>query len=143
METLDKIRTIDRKVEPPHDGLMCDLLWSDPGDIEGGWGISPRGAGWLFGKEVVDCFVKLNGVSFLARAHQLVNEGYRWHFDKQVLTVWSAPNYCYRCGNVAAVFKYDRANPDPTGDEAFGIFEAAPDNERKVPQRPIAPDYFL
>ena len=82
-------------------------------------------------------------MTFVARAHQLVNEGYRWHFDKQVLTVWSAPNYCYRCGNVAAVFRYDRANPDPVGDDAFGIFHAAPDEERKLPTRPVMPEYFL
>jgi len=143
MSTLDQIRTIDRKIEVPHDGLMCDLLWSDPEDIDGGWAISPRGAGFLFGKDVVDKFVERNAVTFVARAHQLVNEGYRWHFDKQVLTVWSAPNYCYRCGNVAAVFKYDRANPDPTGDDAFGIFHAAPDDERKLPTRPVMPEYFL
>lgn len=31
---------------------MCDLLWSDPEDIEG-WGQSPRGAGYLFGGDVV------------------------------------------------------------------------------------------
>lgn len=41
-----QIRTIDRKQEVPHDGAMCDLLWSDPEDIEG-WGLSPRGAGEL------------------------------------------------------------------------------------------------
>jgi serine/threonine-protein phosphatase 4 catalytic subunit len=41
-----QIRTIDRKQEVPHDGAMCDLLWSDPEDIDGyGWGLSPRGAG--------------------------------------------------------------------------------------------------
>jgi diadenosine tetraphosphatase ApaH/serine/threonine PP2A family protein phosphatase len=28
---------------------MCDLLWSDPDD-RGGWGISPRGAGYTFGQ---------------------------------------------------------------------------------------------
>jgi len=145
MSTLDQIRTIDRKVEVPHDGLMCDLLWSDPDTdgVESGWAMSPRGAGFLFGKGVVDTFVQLNAVSFVARAHQLVNEGYKWHFEKQVLTVWSAPNYCYRCGNVAAVFKYDRRNPDPTSDDAFGIFNAAPDDERQLPRRPVIPEYFL
>ena len=34
---------------------MCDLLWSDPEDVEG-WGLSPRGAGYLFGGEVVTQF---------------------------------------------------------------------------------------
>jgi hypothetical protein len=43
-----QIRVIDRKQEVPHDGAMCDLMWSDPEDIEG-WGLSPRGAGYLFG----------------------------------------------------------------------------------------------
>ena len=51
--TLDQIRAIDRKQEVPHEGPMCDLLWSDPEDIEG-WAISPRGAGFLFGGNIVD-----------------------------------------------------------------------------------------
>jgi len=50
--TLDQIRTIDRKQEVPHEGAMCDLLWSDPEEQEG-WGVSPRGAGYLFGGDVV------------------------------------------------------------------------------------------
>jgi diadenosine tetraphosphatase ApaH/serine/threonine PP2A family protein phosphatase len=37
-----------RKQEVPHDGAMCDLMWSDPEEIDG-WGLSPRGAGYLFG----------------------------------------------------------------------------------------------
>jgi serine/threonine-protein phosphatase 4 catalytic subunit len=52
ISALDQIRTIDRKQEVPHDGAMCDLLWSDPENIEG-WGLSPRGAGYLFGGDVV------------------------------------------------------------------------------------------
>ncbi len=51
VNTLDQIRVIDRKQEVPHDGPMCDLLWSDPEDIVG-WGLSPRGAGYLFGGDV-------------------------------------------------------------------------------------------
>jgi hypothetical protein len=36
-------------LQVPHEGPMCDLLWSDPDD-RGGWGISPRGAGYTFGQ---------------------------------------------------------------------------------------------
>merc|ERR1719199_1844038 len=57
--TLDQIRTIDRKQEVPHDGAMCDLLWSDPDDIDG-WGLSPRGAGYVFGGDVCAQFNQAN-----------------------------------------------------------------------------------
>ena len=93
--TLDQIKLIDRNEEVPHAGPMCDLLWSDPEDIRG-WGLSPRGAGYLFGGDVVDMFVHANNLSLIARAHQLVMEGYKSMFDGKVVTVWSAPNYCYR-----------------------------------------------
>ncbi len=91
-----QIRTIDRKQEVPHDGAMCDLLWSDPEDIDG-WGLSPRGAGYLFGGEITSKFNQANKIELIARAHQLVMDGYKWMFHDQLVTVWSAPNYCYRC----------------------------------------------
>lgn len=91
-----QIRTIDRKQEVPHDGAMCDLLWSDPEDIVDGWGLSPRGAGYLFGGSVVTSFNHSNNIDYICRAHQLVMEGYKWMFNDQIVTVWSAPNYCYR-----------------------------------------------
>ena len=85
--TLDQIRTIDRKQEVPHDGAMCDLLWSDPEDIDG-WGLSPRGAGYLFGADVVTQFNQANKVELIARAHQLVMEGFKYMFNEQLVTVW-------------------------------------------------------
>lgn len=99
---------------------MCDLLWSDPEDTTG-WGMSPRGAGFLFGSDVVQTFNSTNNLEMICRAHQLVMEGYKWHFNESVLTVWSAPNYCYRCGNVAAILELD----ENLG-RGFTIFEAAP-----------------
>ncbi|XP_050840496.1 serine/threonine-protein phosphatase 4 catalytic subunit isoform X2 [Serinus canaria] len=137
IQTLDQIRTIDRKQEVPHDGPMCDLLWSDPEDTTG-WGVSPRGAGYLFGSDVVAQFNAANEVSMICRAHQLVMEGYKWHFGETVLTVWSAPNYCYRCGNVAAILELDEHLQ-----KEFIIFEAAPQETRGIPAKKPVADYFL
>lgn len=105
-DTLDEIKTIDRKQEVPHDGAMCDLMWSDPEEIAG-WSMSPRGAGFLFGGDIVAQFCQTNNVRQIARAHQLVMDGYRKMFNDTLVTVWSAPNYCYRCGNVAAILELD------------------------------------
>ena len=135
--TIDQIRAIDRKQEVPHEGAMCDLLWSDPEDVVG-WGLSPRGAGYLFGDDVCSQFNQTNSIDMIARAHQLVMEGYKWMFNKQLITVWSAPNYCYRCGNVAAILELDENLAND-----FKVFEAAPQEARGVPAKRAIPDYFL
>eukprot|EP00299_Pterocystis_sp_00344_P001285 c11118_g1_i1.p1 GENE.c11118_g1_i1~~c11118_g1_i1.p1 ORF type:complete len:314 (+),score=51.60 c11118_g1_i1:40-981(+) len=119
ISTLDQIRVIDRKQEVPHDGAMCDLMWSDPEDVEG-WALSPRGAGYLFGGDVVADFNHRNNLDLIARAHQLVMEGFKLMFDNSLVTVWSAPNYCYRCGNVAAILELDEKG------KQYKVFEAAP-----------------
>jgi serine/threonine-protein phosphatase 4 catalytic subunit len=137
VNTLDQIRTIDRKQEVPHDGAMCDLLWSDPDEIEG-WGLSPRGAGYLFGGDVVQQFLHTNNLELIARAHQLVMEGYKLMFNDTIVTVWSAPNYCYRCGNVAAILELDEKLA-----KNYQIFEAAAQDSRGIPAKKPAPDYFL
>jgi len=137
IRTIDQIRTIPRNQEIPHEGAFCDLMWSDPEEIET-WQISPRGAGWLFGSKVTEEFTRVNGLELICRAHQLVQEGYKYMFPKKnLVTVWSAPNYCYRCGNVASILELDEnLNRD------FKIFNAVPDNERMVPARTTM-SYFV
>jgi serine/threonine-protein phosphatase 4 catalytic subunit len=137
INTLDQIRVIDRKQEVPHDGAMCDLMWSDPEEIDG-WGLSPRGAGYLFGGDIVSMFNERNDLDLIARAHQLVMEGHRSMFSDALVTVWSAPNYCYRCGNVAAILELDE-----NLERSFKIFDAAPQEARGVPIKNPPPDYFL
>ena len=167
IDSVDKIRLLDRKQEVPHEGAMCDLLWSDPDEIDG-WGLSPRGAGFLFGADIVKRFNHMNDLSLIARAHQLVMEGFKEMFDSSIVTVWSAPNYCYRCGNVAAILELgedasnggviSRSNGDvgrsvgslpPNGAPRAGpgrryrVFEAAPQDPRGMPAKKPVADYFL
>lgn len=167
VETIDKIRLLDRKQEVPHEGAMCDLLWSDPDEIDG-WGLSPRGAGFLFGADIVKRFNHVNDLSLVARAHQLVMEGFKEMFDSSIVTVWSAPNYCYRCGNVAAILELGedmsnggiiaRSNGDTNrlqgltpvpGEPRTGpgrryrVFEAAPQDYKGMPAKKPVADYFL
>eukprot|EP01135_Chromosphaera_perkinsii_P002170 Nk52_evm5s218 gene=Nk52_evmTU5s218 len=135
--TLDQIRTIERNQEIPNEGAFSDLVWSDPDEIET-WASSPRGAGWLFGEKPTKDFMHINQLELVCRAHQLVQEGYKYMFEKDILvTVWSAPNYCYRCGNVAAVLSLS-----DTLERNFKLFSAVPDSERVIPPTQTTP-YFL
>jgi diadenosine tetraphosphatase ApaH/serine/threonine PP2A family protein phosphatase len=122
VRTLDQVRAIDRNQEIPHEGAFCDLVWSDPEDISSAWQVSPRGAGFLFGPRVTDEFHHVNRLQLMARAHQLVMEGRKYHFNDKLVTVWSAPNYCYRCGNVAAILEIGGS----PGNDCEGIVGSIP-----------------
>ncbi|GBG29189.1 Serine/threonine-protein phosphatase 4 catalytic subunit [Hondaea fermentalgiana] len=106
LRTIDQIRTLDRLQEIPQRGAFCDLMWSDPEDIDG-WCVSPRGAGFLFGEAPTKQFNHINSLELIARAHQLQQSGFDYKFGSILVTVWSAPNYCYRCGNIAAILSLD------------------------------------
>jgi len=138
LDTVDQIRQLDRIQEVPHEGPMCDLLWSDPDD-RAGWGISPRGAGYTFGQDISEQFNHQNGLKLVARAHQLVMEGYNWCHDRNVVTIFSAPNYCYRCGNQAAIMEIDE-----NFKYTFQQFDPAP-RQQQSPTEVLkrSPDYFL
>ncbi|EEH51304.1 uncharacterized protein MICPUCDRAFT_49227 [Micromonas pusilla CCMP1545] len=137
VRTLDQVRTIDRLCEIPHEGPFCDMMWSDPEDIET-WSVSPRGAGWLFGRKVTAEFNAINGLNLIARAHQLVQEGLKYTFpEKSLVTVWSAPNYCYRCGNVASMLAFDDKM-----ERTVKYFTETPENSTMMAPRASVP-YFL
>nr|BAN37881.1 serine/threonine-protein phosphatase, putative [Entamoeba histolytica] len=137
VNSLDDITKMERRREIPHEGAMCDLLWSDPDPATNDWKSSPRGAGHVFGENNVVKFNHANNIDLICRAHQLVNEGYKWCFDKKLVTVWSAPNYCYRCTNDAAIFVIKGEN------KQFLTFSASSDpNRAAVPNIPL-PEAYL
>ncbi|CAD2218736.1 protein phosphatase [Angomonas deanei] len=137
---VEEIKMLDRKQEVPHEGPMSDLLWSDPDADVDGWANSQRGAGFVFGAAPSKQFNALNGLTLIARAHQLVMEGYKSMFDDNCCTVWSAPNYCYRCGNVASILEVGDA---PGMSRNVVLFGAAPVESRGHLAKHPPPEYFL
>jgi len=105
--SLEQIQTIKRPTEIPDDGLLCDLLWSDPNSKISGWKENDRGISYIFGIDVVERFLIKFGFDLICRAHQVVEEGYRFFGKKQLVTIFSAPNYCGEFNNAGAIMNVD------------------------------------
>lgn len=125
---IDEINSI-KKGPLSVNGPASDLAWSDLGE-DHGWKKSPRGSGFLYGPDVTDRFNHTNKIELICRAHQLAMNGYSWNHNHSVITVWSVPNYCYRCGNLAAIVQLDeKMKPH------IKTFEAAAAKDRGAPYR--------
>ncbi|EAY08407.1 protein phosphatase 4 catalytic subunit, putative [Trichomonas vaginalis G3] len=138
LHTVSQLNEIDRNAEPPEYGLFSDILWSDPDPTISGFEESQRGAGYLFGGDVTAQFLKNNNLKFMCRAHQVAQDGYVNWFNGLCYTVWSAPNYCYRGGNLATVFEI--TNSEKT---KFKIFREALACARGKQSESMLPQYFV
>ncbi|KVH95866.1 Metallophosphoesterase domain-containing protein [Cynara cardunculus var. scolymus] len=118
---LSDIRAIDRFCEPPEEGLMCELLWSDP-QPNPGRGPSKRGVGLSFGGDVTKRFLKDNNLDLVVRSHEVKDEGYEIEHDGKLITVFSAPNYCDQMGNKGAFIRFEA----PTMEPKIVTFSAVP-----------------
>lgn len=103
---LDDIRKIDRNMQPPDKGLMCELLWSDPQPMRGR-APSKRGVGLSFGPDVTQRFLDDNNLKLLIRSHEVKMEGYEVEANGRLITVFSAPNYCDSMGNKGAFVRLE------------------------------------
>lgn len=81
-----------RNRQPPEDGPMCELLWSDP-QPQNGRSPSRRGVGCHFGPDVTAKFLELNKLDYVIRSHEVKNDGYEVAHNGKCITVFSAPNY--------------------------------------------------
>lgn len=106
--SLDQIQKIQRPTEIPDDGLLCDLLWSDPNSKILGWMANDRGISYVFGIDVVESFLLKFGFDLICRAHQVVEEGYQFFGKKKLVTIFSAPNYCGEFNNAGAIMSIDK-----------------------------------
>eukprot|EP01128_Nolandella_sp_AFSM9_P011278 TRINITY_DN7_c0_g3_i1.p1 TRINITY_DN7_c0_g3~~TRINITY_DN7_c0_g3_i1.p1 ORF type:complete len:302 (+),score=54.87 TRINITY_DN7_c0_g3_i1:28-933(+) len=107
LRSLEQIRRIVRPTDIPDTGLLCDLVWADPdGDVQG-WGENDRGVSFTFGADVVENFLKRHEFDLIVRAHQVVEDGYEFFAKRQLVTVFSAPNYCGEFDNAGAMMSVD------------------------------------
>lgn len=107
LNKIEDIQKIFRPVEIPDNGLLCDLVWSDPDPNISGWDDNERGVSFVFGKDIVSIFLKKNDIDLICRAHQVVEDGYMFFAKRQLVTLFSAPNYCGEFDNSGAMMTVD------------------------------------
>ncbi|XP_076698093.2 serine/threonine-protein phosphatase PP1-gamma catalytic subunit-like isoform X4 [Callospermophilus lateralis] len=104
LQSMEQIRRIMRPTDVPDQGLLCDLLWSDPDKDVLGWGENDRGVSFRFGAEVVAKFLHKHDLDLICRPHQVVEDGYEFFAKRQL---FSAPNYCGEFDNAGAMMSVD------------------------------------
>jgi len=107
LHNMEQIRKIIRPTDVPDTGLLCDLLWSDPEEGVSGWGENDRGVSYTFGYDIVEKFLKRHELDLICRAHQVVEDGYKFFAKRQLVTIFSAPNYCNEFDNAGAMMSVD------------------------------------
>lgn len=107
LNDIQDINKIKRPTQIPEEGILCDLLWSDP-DNTLGWGENDRGVSFIYGRDVTEQFIKKHDIDLVCRAHQVVEDGYLFHFNRKVVTIFSAPNYCGEFDNNGTIMTVDK-----------------------------------
>eukprot|EP00933_Yihiella_yeosuensis_P016955 TRINITY_DN1431_c0_g1_i1.p1 TRINITY_DN1431_c0_g1~~TRINITY_DN1431_c0_g1_i1.p1 ORF type:complete len:305 (+),score=77.02 TRINITY_DN1431_c0_g1_i1:76-990(+) len=103
----DQVRKLVRPTDVPDTGLICDLLWADPDKDIQGWAENDRGVSFIFGQDVVNGFLQKHDMDLICRAHQVVEDGYEFFAKRQLITLFSAPNYCGEFDNAGAMLTID------------------------------------
>ena len=109
LRNLNSISEITRPTDIPDSGLLCDLLWSDPDKETLEFDENDRGVSWVFGEKIVNEFNRKNDLDLIIRAHQVVDDGYEFFAQRQLITIFSAPNYCGEFDNSAGIMIIDES----------------------------------
>jgi len=107
LTNMDQVRRLVRPTDVPDTGLICDLLWADPDKDIAGWAENDRGVSFIFGPDVVSSFLQRMDMDLCCRAHQVVEDGYEFFAKRQLITIFSAPNYCGEFDNAGAMMTID------------------------------------
>jgi len=112
IESIADIESIQRPVSMETGGpILMDLLWSDPTMNDSVEGVlpSPRGPGLVtFGPDRVKAFCQANNLQMIVRAHECVMDGFERFAGGQLITLFSATNYCGTANNAGAILVVGR-----------------------------------
>ena len=103
LKSLGQLNEIIRPTDVPDEGLLCDLVWSDPESNLKGWELNDRGVSYTFNERIIDNFLTIHNLEVLVRAHQVVEKGYEFFNGRKCVTIFSAPNYCGEFDNAGAM----------------------------------------
>ncbi|QLQ79744.1 hypothetical protein HG537_0C03930 [Torulaspora globosa] len=103
LKSLRQIENIVRPTDIPDEGLITDILWSDPDSTVSDWSLNDRGVSYTFGKKNVIDFCTQFKFDLVIRGHMVVEDGYEFFAKKKFVTIFSAPNYCGEFNNWGAV----------------------------------------
>jgi len=103
LSDLNQINNIKKGINIPNSGIFCDLTWADPKSQSNKWQNSDRGVSYTFNEEALDEFMAHHNLQLICRAHQVVDNGYKFFNGNKLVTIFSAPNYCGEVGNNGAI----------------------------------------
>ena len=103
LNNIAQLRELKRPTDVPESGLLCDVLWSDPISSNKEWDENERGVSYTFNENALVNFLEKNDLDLLCRAHQVVEEGYEFFGNRELVTVFSAPNYMGEFDNAGAI----------------------------------------
>ena len=107
LNNMEQIRRIVRPTDVPDAGLLCDMVWADPDKEINGWQENDRGVSYTYGPDIVQNFLRKHDMDLVCRAHQVVEDGYEFAAKRQLVTLFSAPNYCGEFDNAGAMMSVD------------------------------------
>ena len=117
LSNLNEIEEIERPLSIIHEALnkseqiVMDILWSDPTENDDEFGIQPNplrdsksfGNIVKYGPDVVEKFLEQNNLSMIIRAHECVPDGFERFSGGNLITIFSATDYCRRHKNAGAM----------------------------------------
>jgi serine/threonine-protein phosphatase PP1 catalytic subunit len=107
LQSMEQFQSVMRPTDVPDRGLLFDLLWSNPDRDISGWGKNDEDVSYIFGPDIVAKFVLKHDFDLVCRGHQVVKDGYEFFAKRQLVTLFSVPNFQGKFNNAGATMAVD------------------------------------